>query len=354
MWPGLQESISPSVLHSEGTCLCLGWGQQQGPPPPLQSHRCVWEAFLPVLDVGPWQGPKFGGGEDLPLRWLKDTEQERGLLQAPSPPWGGADRSPALLQRRQAGSSATWAWRLRANFRKHLRMVGSRRVKAQSSDLQSSHCTLDEAFEDLDWDTEKGLEAVACDTEGFVPPKVMLISSKVPKAEYIPTIIRRDDPSIIPILYDHEHATFEDILEEIERKLNVYHKGAKIWKMLIFCQGGPGHLYLLKNKVATFAKVEKEEDMIHFWKRLSRLMSKVNPEPNVIHIMGCYILGNPNGEKLFQNLRTLMTPYRVTFESPLELSAQGKQMIETYFDFRLYRLWKSRQHSKLLDFDDVL
>ena len=79
-----------------------------------------------------------------------------------------------------------------------------------------------------------------------------------------------------------------------------------------------------------------------------------------------------------------MTPYKVTFESPLELSAQGelararlvlrlsagargwglspglssrtpgKQMIETYFDFRLYRLWKSRQHSKLLDFEDVL
>ncbi|KAK1333964.1 hypothetical protein QTO34_004962 [Cnephaeus nilssonii] len=378
-------------------------------------------------------------------------------------------------------------------------------------DLQSSHCTLGEAFEDLDWEAEKGLEAVACDAEGFLPPKVMLISSKVPRAEYIPTIIRRDDPSIIPILYDHEHATFEDILEEIEKKLNIYHKGAKIWKMLIFCQvgpasrgcvlggaagdtscvqpsrltslsqGGPGHLYLLKNKVATFAKVEKEEDMIYFWKRLSRLMSKVNPEPNIIHIMGCYILGNPNGEKLFQNLRTLMTPYRVIFESPLELSAQappgstdppqpappsstlspapqpwprpqlhpgstdpapalppsrprppsarpsawprpqrpltrprlhpeprpsalappsapprlhpepcpsalappsapprlhpeprpsalappqlclspahllpGKQMIETYFDFRLYRLWKSRQHSKLLDFEDVL
>lgn len=81
---------------------------------------------------------------------------------------------------------------------------------------------------------------MACDSEGFLPPKVMLISSKVPKAEYIPTIIRRDDPSIIPILYvsapgpcprcwgvlpesgsdgdvvclsqDHEHATFEDIL----------------------------------------------------------------------------------------------------------------------------------------------
>ncbi|KAG8518610.1 NMDA receptor synaptonuclear signaling and neuronal migration factor, partial [Galemys pyrenaicus] len=273
---------------------------------------------------------------------------------------------------------------IQRNFRKHLRMVGSRRVKAQtfaerrersfsrswsdptpmkadtshdsrdSSDLQGSRCALGEAFEDSDWETEKGLEAAVCASEGFLPPKVMLISSKVPRAEYIPTIIRRDDRSIIPILYDHEHATFEDILEEIEKKLNVYQKGAKIWKMLIFCQGGPGHLYLLKNKVATFAKVEKEEDMIHFWKRLSRLMSKVNPEPNVIHVMGCYVLGNPNGEKLFQSLRTLMTPCRVTFESPLELSARGKQMIETYFDFRLYRLWKSRQHSKLLDLEDVL
>lgn len=45
---------------------------------------------------------------------------------------------------------------------------------SSGSDLQSSHCTLDEGFEDLDWETEKGLEAVACDTEGFLPPKVMV------------------------------------------------------------------------------------------------------------------------------------------------------------------------------------
>ncbi|XP_028910232.1 NMDA receptor synaptonuclear signaling and neuronal migration factor isoform X4 [Ornithorhynchus anatinus] len=250
--------------------------------------------------------------------------------------------------------TATTTMQAISNFRKHLRMVGSRRVKAQSHDLQNSCNDLDEDFEDLHWEAEKELEAAACDADDFVPPKIMLISSKVPKAEYIPTIIRQDDSSIIPILYDHEHATFEDILEEIEKKLTIYHKGARIWKMLIFCQGGPGHLYLLKNKVATFAKVEKEEDMIHFWKRLSRLMSKINPEPNVIHIMGCYILGNPNGEKLFQNLKTLVNPNKVAFESPLELSAQGKQMIETYFDFRLYRLWKTRQHSKLLDYDDIL
>ncbi|XP_053096344.1 NMDA receptor synaptonuclear signaling and neuronal migration factor isoform X3 [Pangasianodon hypophthalmus] len=244
---------------------------------------------------------------------------------------------------------------MQANFRKHLRMVGSRRMKAQSGDLQVPSAAQDEGgCNDTGWEEEREMERLACESDDFIPPKVMLISSKVPKAEYVPNIIRRDDPSIIPILYDHEHATFDDILEEIEKRLTSYRRGCKIWRMLIFCQGGPGHLYLLKNKVATFAKVEKEEDMSQFWKRLSRFMSKVNPEPNLIHVMGCYVLGNPNGEKLFQKLKNLMRPYSVTFESPLELSAQGKEMIEMYFDFRLYRLWKTRQHSKLLDYEDLL
>ncbi|XP_068559901.1 NMDA receptor synaptonuclear signaling and neuronal migration factor isoform X2 [Cebidichthys violaceus] len=244
---------------------------------------------------------------------------------------------------------------MQANFRKQLRMVGSRRMKVQSGELQSSSGTLDEGpDEDADWEEEREVERTACEGEDFIPPKIMLVSSKVPKAEYVPNIIRRDDPSIIPILYDHEHATFDDILEEIEKKLTAYRKGCKIWNMLIFCQGGPGHLYLLKNKVATFAKVEKEDDMIQFWRRLGRLMSKLNPKPNLIHIMGCYVLGSANGEKLIQTLKRLVRPSSVDFKSPLELSAEGKEMIEMYFDFRLFRLWKSRQHSKLLDYDDLL
>uniref|UniRef100_W5KXE4 NMDA receptor synaptonuclear signaling and neuronal migration factor b n=1 Tax=Astyanax mexicanus TaxID=7994 RepID=W5KXE4_ASTMX len=272
---------------------------------------------------------------------------------------------------------------MQANFRKHLRMVGSRRMKAQtfadrkaksfsrswsdptpikpdpihdsrdSGDLQASSGTLDEVeYDDVDWEEEKELERLACEGDDFIPPKIMLISSKVPKAEYVPNIIRRSDPSIIPILY--VSLSPAAVLFEIEKKLTAYRKGCKIWNMLIFCQGGPGHLYLLKNKVATFAKVEKEEDMIQFWKKLARMMSLLNPEPNLVHIMGCYVLGNANGEKLFQNLKRLMRPYAVEFKSPLELSAQGKEMIEMYFDFRLFRLWKSRQHSKMMDYDDLL
>ncbi|XP_028829906.1 NMDA receptor synaptonuclear signaling and neuronal migration factor isoform X3 [Denticeps clupeoides] len=280
--------------------------------------------------------------------------------------------------------TATTTMQAISNFRKHLRMVGSRRMKAQTfaerrtksfnrswsdptpvkpdtlhdskdcGELQASSGPLDEASRgDTSWDEEREMERLTCEGDDFIPPKVMLISSKVPKAEYVPNIIRRDDPSIIPILYDHEHATFDDILEEIDKRLTAYRRGCKIWQMLIFCQGGPGHLYLLKNKVATFAKVEKEEDMSQFWKRLSRFMTKLNPEPTLIHVMGCYVLGNPNGEKLFQKLKSLMRPYSVEFRSPLELSSQGKEMIEMYFDFRLFRLWKTRQHSKLLDYEDI-
>ncbi|XP_015257540.1 PREDICTED: NMDA receptor synaptonuclear signaling and neuronal migration factor-like [Cyprinodon variegatus] len=229
------------------------------------------------------------------------------------------------------------------------------------AELQTSSGTLDEGLgEDAEWEEER----LSCQGEDFIPPKVMLISSKVPKAEYVPNIIRRDDPSIIPILYDHEHATFDDILEEIEKKLSSYRKGCRIWNMLIFCQvtdsQQPGdHPPLLHAKTISSSKnlwttgtLESKAKL--FWRRLSRLMSKLNPEPNLIHVMGCYVLGSANGEKLIQTLKRLMRPSIVEFKSPLELSAQGKEMIEMYFDFRLYRLWKSRQHSKLLDYDDLI
>ncbi|KAM9394394.1 NMDA receptor synaptonuclear signaling and neuronal migration factor [Pholidichthys leucotaenia] len=319
--------------------------------------------------------------EDNPNSWF--PKENMLSFQTATTTMQAAFRGIAERKRRKREQEAATV--MERNFRKHLRMVGSRRMKAQtfvdrraksfsrswsdptpvkpellhesrdSGDLQASSGTLDEGpNKDDDWEEERETERAACEGDDFIPPKIMLISSKVPKAEYVPNIIRRDDPSIIPILYDHEHATFDDILEEIEKKLTAYRKGCKIWNMLIFCQGGPGHLYLLKNKVATFAKVEKEEDMIQFWRRLGKLMSKLNPEPNLIHIMGCYVLGSANGEKLIQTLKRLMRPSAVEFKSPLELSAQGKEMIETYFDFRLFRLWKSRQHSKLLDYDDLL
>ncbi|XP_064435126.1 NMDA receptor synaptonuclear signaling and neuronal migration factor isoform X10 [Mirounga angustirostris] len=235
------------------------FGLDQPPLPEATSRRKKLERMYSVDRVS----------DDTPIRtWfpkenLFSFQTATTTMQAADSWWfprvfrGYAERK----RRKRENDSASVIQR---NFRKHLRMVGSRRVKAQtfaerrersfsrswsdptpmkadtshdsrdSSDLQSSHCTLGEAFEDLDWETEKGLEAVACDTAGFVPPKVMLISSKVPKAEYIPTIIRRDDPSIIPILYDHEHATFEDILGRPRTPVPAQEQGGHL------CQSGEG------------------------------------------------------------------------------------------------------------------
>uniref|UniRef100_A0A8B9GYN6 NMDA receptor synaptonuclear signaling and neuronal migration factor b n=1 Tax=Astyanax mexicanus TaxID=7994 RepID=A0A8B9GYN6_ASTMX len=156
-----------------------------------------------------------------------------------------AFRGNAERKRRKREQEATAL--MERNFRKHLRMVGSRRMKAQT----------------------------------FADRKAKSFSRSW------------SDPT--PIKPDPIHDSRD---KEIEKKLTAYRKGCKIWNMLIFCQGGPGHLYLLKNKVATFAKVEKEEDMIQFWKKLARMMSLLNPEPNLVHIMGCYVLGNANGEKV--------------------------------------------------------
>ncbi|KAM9744427.1 LOW QUALITY PROTEIN: NMDA receptor synaptonuclear signaling and neuronal migration factor-like [Menidia menidia] len=379
--PGGGGGAAPQPLQSSRSAGNIGdWGLRRGTSREDYTPDCVACIRAPCqsqrsldLDTSPRDGGKHR--KKLERMYSEDRTSTEDREDNPN----------SWFPKENMFSFQTATTTMQANFRKHLRMVGSRRMKVQtfvdrraksfsrswsdptpvkpeslhdsrdSGELQASSGTLDEGpDEDTDWEEERDAERAACKGEDFIPPKIMLISSKVPKAEYVPNIIRRDDPSIIPILYDHEHATFDDILEEIEKKLTAYRKGCRIWNMLIFCQGGPGHLYLLKNKVATFAKVEKEEDMVFFWRRLSRLMSKLNPEPNLIHIMGCYVLGSANGEKLIQTLKRLMRPSSVEFKSPLELSAQGKEMIETYFDFRLFRLWKSRQHSKLLDYDDLL
>ncbi|XP_061672544.1 NMDA receptor synaptonuclear signaling and neuronal migration factor isoform X2 [Syngnathoides biaculeatus] len=373
-------SSSQSLQSSDSTSNIRDWGMRKGGSRDDNTPDCVAFIRAPCrsqrsLDLD--TSPQDGGKQFKKLeRMYSEDGTSTDDREEPSDSWFHKEN----IFRFQTATTT-----MQANFRKHLRMVGSRRMKVQTfadrraksfsrswsdptpvkpdslhdsrdnGDLQTSTCTLNEGLDEhTDWGNEREMERVACEGDDFIPPKIILISSKVPKAEYVPNIIRRDDPSIILILYDHEHATFDDILEEIKKKLTAYRKGCKIWNMLIFCQGGPGHLYLLKNKVATFAKVEKEEDMNQFWRQLGRLMSKLNPEPNLIHIMGCYVLGSANGEKLIQTLRRLMRPTSVEFKSPLELSAQGKEMIEMYFNFRLFRLWKSRQHSKMLDYDDLL
>lgn len=46
-------------------------------------------------------------------------------------------------------------------------------------DLQDYCCALDDDF-DLNWETEKELEAMACDGDDFIPPKIMVRAVPTP------------------------------------------------------------------------------------------------------------------------------------------------------------------------------
>lgn len=85
-----------------------------------------------------------------------------------------------------------------------------------------------------------------------------------------------------------------------------------------------------------------------FWRRLSRCMSKINPEPNLIHIMGCYVLGNPNGEKVRPS--SMLAPDQQTSRPPdsassLFFSNSSSRSSRTWwglFLWSLSRRWSSQ------------
>ena len=67
----------------------------------------------------------------------------------------------------------------------------------------------------------------------------------------------------------------------------------------------------------------------------------------------CNGIRNP-AHILFLDNKVILLPECIIQTFPVSFTNQGKEMIEMYFDFRLYRLWKTRQHSKLLDYEDFL
>ncbi|XP_035684849.1 NMDA receptor synaptonuclear signaling and neuronal migration factor-like [Branchiostoma floridae] len=137
----------------------------------------------------------------------------------------------------------------------------------------------------------------------------------------------------------------------IQSKLTSYCPGCKAKSLLMYMQGGPAHLYLKKNKVTTVAKLKKggHGDMVCFWKALGNMMSKLEPDSTVIHIMGCNVMGYPKyvGIDLFECLQEMMKPSIVRFEAPLEMSIEGNAVINSYFDTNKYKLWKSQRYSNL-------
>ncbi|XP_038064063.1 NMDA receptor synaptonuclear signaling and neuronal migration factor-like [Patiria miniata] len=205
------------------------------------------------------------------------------------------------------------------------------------------------AFQDeiteLKWYAEQQLERAICGSE-FVGPRIVLVSSKVPKGELLAKIVRKD---VLIFVYDFNKDTYDVLLENIKVNLQAFKEGCKARSICLYCQGGPGYLYLRRGKVVTVAKLKKEseQDQVRFFKELGKYVTKIEAHKSVVHVMGCNVLGNDKGQELFNHLKDLMKPNQVRFEAPLELSEAGAEMIDTYFYFDKYVVWRAHKHSKL-------
>ncbi|XP_048587457.1 NMDA receptor synaptonuclear signaling and neuronal migration factor isoform X2 [Nematostella vectensis] len=183
----------------------------------------------------------------------------------------------------------------------------------------------------LKWKTEQQIERTTMGDD-YVPPRVLVIVNE----------------NVTKICYDFNSTTLNSLLEKVHEVLEAYRSKSKAHSIGFACLGGPGFINPVKGKIMTKVKVQHDQEMASFWKTLGTMMTKLYPRDDVtIHVIGNNVAGNKQGEKLLKFISKFMLPSQVSVESPLEMSAAGKEMINLYFDHVKYKMWRSRMHSKV-------
>ena len=215
--------------------------------------------------------------------------------------------------------------------------VEVRKVAKENFELYQEDIT------ELKWQSQRLIE-IANMGDDYEPQKILLISSNIPRPEWLARITLKD---VHVIMYQFSHVTIMDLLKNIALSLEDYQVGSKAKRISFVCQGGPGYAYICKGRVLTTTKLEKEPDLKDFFKDLGGHISKKDPDDTKLHFIGCNVTGNKNGELLLQNVQKAMHPARVLVESPLEISQKGYEMLSDYFDIDLYRIWKKNRYTKI-------
>ncbi|RUS87176.1 hypothetical protein EGW08_005016 [Elysia chlorotica] len=92
----------------------------------------------------------------------------------------------------------------------------------------------------------------------FCPPRLVLISSRMPWCQSMANAVRRDG-RILYIVYDFDSWTFKDILRECKAQLDHFRPGSKALSVMMLSKGGPGYFYLLKSFVMTPQKLKRAQ-----------------------------------------------------------------------------------------------
>ncbi|KAH9498999.1 hypothetical protein Btru_004178 [Bulinus truncatus] len=194
---------------------------------------------------------------------------------------------------------------------------------------------------EMKWQTEQQQEQQLMQNK--TRPRLVLISSKIPRCRSMTRAVRKD-AHVLALVYDFESWSFSDIIGECQLKLDEYMRGCKAQSILIFCNGGPGYMYLLRNYVLTPQKLRRPpyHSAKEFWYSLGQLISKLSPDTTCIHLIGCQLKETKQGERLRQSLQNILEPNKVKVEAIHEDDIEGRVKIGLYFNYRKYLLWRSK------------
>nr|KAG5712018.1 hypothetical protein BaRGS_020744 [Batillaria attramentaria] len=204
------------------------------------------------------------------------------------------------------------------------------------------------------WQTERN-EEITSTLPDFVHPRVVLISSNVPRCNSMVKAIRKGDKHIIYIVYDFASWTLPDVLATVRSELDKYSPGCRATSLMLICQGAQGCIYLLRKIVLTPQKLKRVQyqHVREFWAALGTMMSKADPDNTIFHLLGGS-LDNAQGRLLLQEIRSAILPSQVQIHTVDEATELGREAIEFYFDFRKFLLWRSKSDSRsLLDYTDI-
>ena len=196
---------------------------------------------------------------------------------------------------------------------------------------------------ELKWKSQQLIEKTTMGDD-YTPQKILLIASNIGQANFLARATHED---INVIIYQFAEIALKEILQNLSLALNDYRNGSRAKRIAFVCQGGPGYMYLCRGRVLTAAKLAKDLELQKFVTELGTYISKIDPEDACIHFIGNNILGSKKGVKLLKDLTENIKPSRVAIESPPEMSTSGKEMLEEYFDFDQYQMWKRIRNTKL-------
>ncbi|ESP00274.1 hypothetical protein LOTGIDRAFT_173300 [Lottia gigantea] len=178
---------------------------------------------------------------------------------------------------------------------------------------------------------------------GYIPPRLILMSSKLHKIHGVENMIREDTKGIIPIEYDFAKWTFTDLIDAVHKALNDYHFGSRARSILFLCQGGPGYAYILRNFVATPQKLRRKDfkPLVHFFRKLGCYLSKLDHEDTAIHFLGFDMEDNKQGKDLIKTIKQSLLPNQAMVEAPNENTAEERAIAILYFNPKEYYAWKT-------------